>query len=399
MRVRRPGLEGERGATLLIVALALVALLGFVSLVVDVGGLLVKRRQLVNAADAAALAAAQSCGRKEGQLQATYQASLLSQMNDSDAAVVEGYPVFEPSCEAAAGRATVRVHADQETFFSPVMGFGDSEPVVAEAVAVWGGPGGGDFVPFMLSEGTLLDCGIGVEELIGAGEATSPIECRFWMNNKIEEMGNSQWAMLNLNTADSSRWGWNVSADHGGCVPANTNETLDWIAHGALGLTLNYEAPTYVCIDSGASPPTFRALADLRGQIRFFPVNDPGIPGALPSRGYTDDRLGLSIPYPHGQVNRNGEPCPSPCTPGNGGPGENGPVDKYDIVGFARLEIVSVLQGGKNVNDLGDEQCGWPPDSNGWCLTVLWHGYYTDVYSSEVGEGDNFGVVVVRLIR
>jgi Flp pilus assembly protein TadG len=58
--------RAEDGAVLVIVALSLLAMFGMMVLVVDVGSLLYARRALVNAADAAALAAAQSCGQKEG---------------------------------------------------------------------------------------------------------------------------------------------------------------------------------------------------------------------------------------------------------------------------------------------------------------------------------------------
>src|ERR687892_1883388 len=51
----------ERGATAVIVVLSLFALFGMIVLTVDVGGLLWARRGMVNASDAAALAAAQSC--------------------------------------------------------------------------------------------------------------------------------------------------------------------------------------------------------------------------------------------------------------------------------------------------------------------------------------------------
>ena len=50
----------ESGVTLVIVALCLIALFGMLVLVVDVGGLLLNRREMVNASDAAALAAAKS---------------------------------------------------------------------------------------------------------------------------------------------------------------------------------------------------------------------------------------------------------------------------------------------------------------------------------------------------
>src|SRR3954452_15334872 len=55
-------LHGDQsGVTMVIVALCLIALMGMVVLVVDVGGLLWNRRARVNASDAAALSAAQSC--------------------------------------------------------------------------------------------------------------------------------------------------------------------------------------------------------------------------------------------------------------------------------------------------------------------------------------------------
>jgi uncharacterized membrane protein len=53
----------ETGATLIIVTLSLVAMLSVMVLAVDVGSILFIRRAMVNAADAAALAAAQSCAK------------------------------------------------------------------------------------------------------------------------------------------------------------------------------------------------------------------------------------------------------------------------------------------------------------------------------------------------
>jgi Flp pilus assembly protein TadG len=52
--------DDERGATAVIVVLSLIALFGLVVLTVDVGQLLFQRRGMVNASDAAALAAAQT---------------------------------------------------------------------------------------------------------------------------------------------------------------------------------------------------------------------------------------------------------------------------------------------------------------------------------------------------
>ena len=57
----------ERGGVIIMVALALVVLLGMTALVVDVGGMYLARRQMVNAADAAALAGAHVDNNNEQQ--------------------------------------------------------------------------------------------------------------------------------------------------------------------------------------------------------------------------------------------------------------------------------------------------------------------------------------------
>jgi Flp pilus assembly protein TadG len=53
--------KDEGGAVLVIVALSLIALFAMAVISIDVGGVYAARRSMVNAADAAALAAAQTC--------------------------------------------------------------------------------------------------------------------------------------------------------------------------------------------------------------------------------------------------------------------------------------------------------------------------------------------------
>ena len=63
--MRRQGLfrlhHDEEGVTAIIVALCLISLVGMLVLVVDVGGLVYRRREMVSGSDAAALAAAKTC--------------------------------------------------------------------------------------------------------------------------------------------------------------------------------------------------------------------------------------------------------------------------------------------------------------------------------------------------
>ena len=53
----------EQGAVVVIVAILMVALMAAVAITVDVGGLYLRRRELVNGSDSAALSAARTCAR------------------------------------------------------------------------------------------------------------------------------------------------------------------------------------------------------------------------------------------------------------------------------------------------------------------------------------------------
>ena len=59
-------MKREEGVVAVVVALCLVVLMGGVALTLDVGSLLYRRREMVNGADAAALAAAMECARDKG---------------------------------------------------------------------------------------------------------------------------------------------------------------------------------------------------------------------------------------------------------------------------------------------------------------------------------------------
>jgi hypothetical protein len=47
---------------------------------------------------------------------------------------------------------------------------------------------------------------------------------------------------------------------------------------------------------------------------------------------------------------------------------------------------------------MGDEICQQPQDSNGWCLTLAWKGYYTSTEEIEE-QGQAFNVLKWWLIE
>ncbi|MGI9597461.1 MAG: pilus assembly protein TadG-related protein, partial [Acidimicrobiales bacterium] len=128
--------SGERGASLAIVAVSLVWIVGMASLVVDVGSGWLSRQTLVAATDAAALAAAQDLvDRPWDKAGACSTARTYVSSNAVDAAVTD---CAVTSAGSAQGRVTVSVAEDLETNFSP-LGPQDGS-VGSVSTATWGPP-------------------------------------------------------------------------------------------------------------------------------------------------------------------------------------------------------------------------------------------------------------------
>jgi hypothetical protein len=165
-------LDRDRGALVILVAIMMVALLGIGALVIDIGALLVERRELQNGADAAALAVAQDCAGP-GCVNATSTATLYARLNArDDRALVEtlcgqapgiascpaGY-VPPPGTNGASGwvRAVTRTETfdggDQVRFvLAPIMNSLTGATVRSSAVAAWGPTGSAGTLPFTFSE-------------------------------------------------------------------------------------------------------------------------------------------------------------------------------------------------------------------------------------------------------
>jgi Flp pilus assembly protein TadG len=362
-----PAPNRENGAVLVIVTLSLLAMFGMMVLVVDVGSLLYARRALVNASDAAALAAAQSCGQKEGSSEATAQAEFYAVQNQSGAAL-DGSPVFEPSCDAPSGTVTVRVTTQRPMFFAPVLGADAEKPVTTEATAMWGGAGAGEVVaPLMLSAGRLNNCDIPPPQ----GDV-EPHECAFWWNNSnsanATDLANAEWGTLDL---DPETWDVPISDPCNGTP--NMNDFRTWLTDGVEGPLPITPPTTYVCKGVGNGGGALNNLIDMhQGDSLFFPVNDP----------QTQADTGFL--------------CPPPP------PGEHLDchVNKYNIIGFAKLTIIELIPGRDlRTMDPSTRPCNWivDPAADGRCMLTLWTEYTPEGINPDGGE--NFGLVPVRLVE
>ncbi len=146
---RLTGLAGpdrERGGIAIVVAILMVALLGFAALAVDVGVLYAERTQLRNGADAAALAIAQKCARNVNDPDCSATSALARDLANGNAG--DGASNIRSLLLDKANRTvTVTAGAQQagkepnrvSLFFARVLGINDAE-VTADATVQWGRP-------------------------------------------------------------------------------------------------------------------------------------------------------------------------------------------------------------------------------------------------------------------
>lgn len=288
MRMKRISPTDESGAAIVIVVLALFALCGMVVLVVDVGGLLALRRQMVTASDSAALAAAQSCAREDPE-EAAAQADILATENRSDAAQED----FQTTNCGTSSEGDVQVSyaAPKELVFAPLLGYPSERPVSATAHAIWGPTGGIGPVPieFSVDPSGRIPC---VRQEVGT-------QCNYWHDNNaaLDLSNSSSWGFMNLNTAG-------VAAGDS-CPSSGSSQRRDWITGDSQKVLTIQDPFTYVCVDSGHSTSSWMsALESQVGKIKYFPVNDPA----------------HMVRAPSGKA-------------------------KYAIIGFVALKIEAVLKG------------------------------------------------------
>lgn len=289
----------EEGATAVVVVLSLFALFGMIVLVVDVGGLLYARRGMVNASDAAALAAAQSCigvGENEEAFADQFAAANVDGVFSAG-----GNITAQQNChEGQAGYVSVEYSRDWPLFFSGVLGVEGGGRVTTAATAHWGPAGTASPIPLVIYE-TTLQGGCDVPRV---AEGTT---CYVWEDNDIG-IGGGDFGFLDVGE------GWNVSKSESCNNAGGADQLADWISgEGVEPLGLNYENATWVCTREmeGGNNPAWRALENLIGETRDFPI------------------VGV--------------------TPGDGEPSFTGnPQSKYNVIGFAHFEIVSVSMASKD---------------------------------------------------
>lgn len=236
----------ERGAASVIVAILLVALLGFGALAVDVGAMYSEKGQLQNGADAAALAIAYECAERESTSPcAVDQALQAAPFADGNSVDADSRVVF---ATVNAGVVDVRTETPEKSdgehfslYMARVMGFNSVE-IQADAQAVFGGIGAANVVPLAFSK---CEAGLGLTSGIqyfpvhggpaepGKPKKTPPV-CPYKSSSGSELPGGFGWlddeptddcsALVSIVT----NGGW-VGSDSGtNFTPACANDFTKW---------------------------------------------------------------------------------------------------------------------------------------------------------------------------
>ena len=309
----------EDGAVAVLVAIMLVVFVAMVALVVDTGGLYLRRRELVNGSDSAALSAGRTCARggfddrfASPEAAADFHVQENGRISALEVAGPEPNITEMTICGQQWGHVTVEYTSEQSLFFAPAIGFSGAKPVTTTATASWG-LGSNNPVPIVLSSLLSDRCPVPPDGTPAVGQI-----CSFWYDN--DRLGGGNFAFLSLNPQ-----GWNVPSDSNcsGAQSGGTDSLTGWI-DGSIpaSLSINWMDPTFVCTDTGIrgvggkngpNARIWRALHDLIGETRDFPINWEG----------------WSRPVPE--------------APEQGMIFQSGNIDKFDIIGFAFLTIVDVV--------------------------------------------------------
>jgi Flp pilus assembly protein TadG len=435
MRLRR---DDEDGAVAVIVVISIVAVFAMVVLTIDVGNLLFERRRMVNAADAAALAAAQTCADSADTQDPRDVADEYAQDNVPDAARLS---YADEGCKTSSGRVTVSYAESENLFFAPVIGGGDTGTITTEATAEWLAGGATNPVPFVISADAFQSGNCDVPNV--------PVNtvCHFWEDNGgggAGGFGGSSFGYIDVNP-DS------FNVDPGTCPNNNNKGSLQDYAEaggydGRNGVLpeLNYPEPTWACGSNGLVDGTFEVFAENEGEILAFPVVDTTVvtQGSFVqawnvigfvkmelvdvirakdgASGGSSGSCSASIPQtqataasePHTLSLFAAEGCPNSTSAldavtnlelrgcGNG-PGSACTLGT-DYTVIPSTGVTQQVKFSRSMSNSIEVQFDWeyygvcgPPatDNSGYCFLLKWKG----VQLGNVAGGQNFGLVRVRL--
>jgi Flp pilus assembly protein TadG len=347
MRVRGFSLarlrDDDQGAVLAIVAISLLVLLGMLVLTFDLGHGVALKRNMVNAADSGALAAARECGLANGEASAKAAAGVLVADNNA-AATVTGFQIDpNPAVCSGAGKpdpdgkntVTVTVSVPQEYFFAQIFGF-DGGTVVASATAEWtlelSGP-----APLKVEA-------LKVDECLKGGSGSS---CYVG----YDDVG-AQYGWLNF----PEGWPEEGEPNPPAACPSTggANDLKDYV--GAMGTGTSgfqptlWNIPVWVCAKDGNNASAQHAIQDWISTVGNPPPPQP--------------RPVVSFPV----VAPANAPCPAEgCWPRYGNPNAS-----YPVIRFQGFYIENLWKGSEMKKAGVTDECGFGTKApgNAFCIEL-----------------------------
>jgi hypothetical protein len=367
---------------------------------------------MVNASDAAALAAAQSCagvGEDEEMFADRFA------VENMDSVVTSGANITERvNCHAGrAGYVSVEYSTDWPLIFAGVLGFDSQGQVSTVATAHWGPTGTGNPIPLVIYMGALQgQCEI---PLVEPG-----VTCFIWEDNDIG-LGGGDFGFLDV----EDQWNVPKSAQCNGAGGAS--QIAEWISGPPVGpLSLNYPNATWVCSRrmEGGDNIAWTALEGLIGETRDFPIVGPTEADGEPSFIGTPQPKYNVIGFAHFKIldvrkaSKLTSPtvCPIPatattpfdlmaaCAPGVQGqyvagsarptPGSvNLQVDASGVIqSWSARPTRVTFEYESLLADCGGRPA---PNASAHCLVLQWNG--ATIGGSHPGGGANFGINAVAL--
>jgi Flp pilus assembly protein TadG len=351
----------DDGAVVAMVAVCLFVLLSMLVLTFDLGRTVSVRRDMVNASDAAALAAAQACARGDGYGAAQFAAGSLITENTANLDPTTMAPLDAPQCDTLDGTlkfAKVLAETNVDYYFAQILGM-DSHAVRSTATAAWG-PAIGVANPVPLR---LLDAS--VEGCIGTPENPRPIgysgpECAFGFDNTDQNSQSaSQWGILDFPEGWPDPPGPNPMACDS--QSGGSNDVIDYLS-GITGdfFPVLWAPAVYVCAEGGIS-------ANVMNWMINWLIEQAA--------------LGTSLIFPV-----MGDPAVYPPILSSGG-------EAYPIVGFVSLTVLGAWRGQE-----ARQHCEFEANNASvFCIQFQYEGL--QVGQGIPGNGTFYNLQVTRLVE
>ena len=244
--ISRGSVNDERGVVAIAVILLSVGLFGAAALAIDVGAVLMTKRQMVTASDAAALAAAARCAENGSN-------QYIAALETAQANIAEADPVGAVACNSASKSVTVSYQTSRALAFAPIVGI-DTSTITTQATAIWAAARNAIPLPLVMTAES--------SPCVSTSSPAVGTSCSYWFRQgSFGASGN--WGFVDLSSInDTTKCG----GGHGTVTDEiNDNETI---------YELNESGGTPVCRSTGNPGSLWDALATQIGTVRAFPVVD-----------------------------------------------------------------------------------------------------------------------------